>query len=76
MRTVPCKSIDLLRLTTISILFRIFFSGTTRPARPGEVNGQDYTFLSVKDFRALEKSGNLLESGMYKGECVDSFRSV
>ncbi|CAF4670871.1 unnamed protein product, partial [Rotaria socialis] len=40
---------------------------TTRPQRPGEINGQDYTFLSVKDFHALEKSGKLLESGVYKG---------
>ncbi|CAF0822711.1 unnamed protein product [Adineta steineri] len=40
---------------------------TTRPPRSGEMNGQDYTFLSVKDFRALEKNGNLLESGVYKG---------
>ncbi|CAF1063210.1 unnamed protein product [Rotaria sordida] len=40
---------------------------TTRPPRPGEINGQDYTFLSVKDFHALEKSGKLLESGVYKG---------
>jgi hypothetical protein len=40
---------------------------TTRPPRPGEINGQDYTFLNTKDFRALEKSGNLLESGVYKG---------
>ena len=58
--------------------------GTTRPPRPGEINGQDYTFLSTKDFRALEKSGNLLESGVYKGKCKDfvfsylpnSFRSL
>ncbi|CAF0897376.1 unnamed protein product [Didymodactylos carnosus] len=40
---------------------------TTRPPRPGETNGQDYTFLSVKEFKALEKSGNLLENGVYKG---------
>ncbi|CAF2041366.1 unnamed protein product [Rotaria magnacalcarata] len=40
---------------------------TTRPQRSGEINGQDYTFLSVKDFHALEKSGKLLESGVYKG---------
>lgn len=48
-----------------SLLFLLL--GTTRPPRPGEINGQDYTFLSTKDFRALEKSGNLLESGVYKG---------
>lgn len=50
------------------ILLSLSFSGTTRPPRPGEINGQDYTFLSTKDFRALEKSGNLLESGVYKGK--------
>lgn len=27
----------------------------------------DYTFLSVDEFLALEKSGNLLESGIYEG---------
>ena len=53
------------------------FPGTTRPARPGEINGQDYTFLSTKDFRALEKSGNLLESGVYKGKsCFFLFCSL
>ncbi|CAF1948510.1 unnamed protein product [Rotaria magnacalcarata] len=46
---------------------------TTRPPRPGEINGQDYTFLSTKDFRTLEKSGNLLESGVYKGNHLDYF---
>lgn len=42
-------------------------SGTTRPPREGEVNDVDYTFLSVDEFLALEKSGNLLESGIYEG---------
>lgn len=51
----------------------ILYSGTTRPPRPGEINGQDYTFLSTKDFRALEKSGNLLESGVYKGKYRKAF---
>ena len=65
MRTVPCKC-----HTSQSIYAKTIFSslGTTRPPRPGEINGQDYTFLSTKDFRALEKSGNLLESGVYKGK--------
>ncbi|XP_013779275.2 membrane-associated guanylate kinase, WW and PDZ domain-containing protein 1-like isoform X2 [Limulus polyphemus] len=40
---------------------------TTRPPRPGEVNGIDYTFLTPEEFIALEKSGNLLESGIYDG---------
>ena len=42
--------------------------GTTREARPGEKNGVDYTFLSVDEFLALEKSGNLLESGLFDGK--------
>jgi guanylate kinase len=40
---------------------------TTRAPRDGEVNGIDYTFLSTEEFMALERSGNLLESGIYEG---------
>ncbi|CAH1783197.1 unnamed protein product [Owenia fusiformis] len=40
---------------------------TTRTPRPGEINGVDYTFLTTEEFMALEKSGNLLESGLYDG---------
>ncbi|CAB4058296.1 unnamed protein product [Lepeophtheirus salmonis] len=38
---------------------------TTRTPRPGEKNGVDYTFLSKEEFIALEKSGELLESGIF-----------
>ncbi len=41
---------------------------TTRPPRPEERQGADYTFLSREEFAALEKSGQLLESGVYDGE--------
>lgn len=44
-----------------------FFSGTTRLPREGEVPGVDYNFISVGDFRILEESGLLLESGTYDG---------
>ncbi|XP_078596405.1 membrane-associated guanylate kinase, WW and PDZ domain-containing protein 1-like isoform X3 [Branchiostoma floridae x Branchiostoma japonicum] len=40
---------------------------TTRGPREGEVQGVDYQFLTVEEFMALEKSGNLLESGLYDG---------
>ncbi|KAF0314317.1 Membrane-associated guanylate kinase, WW and PDZ domain-containing protein 2 [Amphibalanus amphitrite] len=40
---------------------------TTRAPRPNEVPGVDYTFLSLSEFRDLERSGNLLESGVYEG---------
>lgn len=32
------------------------------------MNGVDYTFVSMEEFGALEKSGNLLESGQFGGE--------
>ncbi|XP_069101308.1 membrane-associated guanylate kinase, WW and PDZ domain-containing protein 1-like isoform X8 [Argopecten irradians] len=40
---------------------------TTRPPKPGEVNGVDYTFLSLDEFHELERNGCLLESGIYYG---------
>uniref|UniRef100_A0A5F8H566 Membrane-associated guanylate kinase, WW and PDZ domain-containing protein 3 n=1 Tax=Monodelphis domestica TaxID=13616 RepID=A0A5F8H566_MONDO len=40
---------------------------TTRAPRDGEVPGVDYNFISVEQFRALEESGALLESGTYDG---------
>lgn len=45
------------------------FPGTTRLPRDGEVPGVDYNFISVGDFRILEESGLLLESGTYDGRC-------
>ncbi|XP_059806309.1 membrane-associated guanylate kinase, WW and PDZ domain-containing protein 3a isoform X1 [Hypanus sabinus] len=40
---------------------------TTRPPRDGEVPGVDYNFISLEEFKALEDSGALLESGTFDG---------
>ncbi|XP_074833992.1 membrane-associated guanylate kinase, WW and PDZ domain-containing protein 3 isoform X3 [Carettochelys insculpta] len=40
---------------------------TTRAPRGGEVPGVDYNFIPVEQFKALEESGALLESGTYDG---------
>ncbi|XP_056588786.1 membrane-associated guanylate kinase, WW and PDZ domain-containing protein 3a isoform X5 [Triplophysa dalaica] len=40
---------------------------TTRQPREGEVPGVDYNFISMGEFRVLEESGLLLESGTYDG---------
>lgn len=45
----------------------VLLEGTTRMPRDGEVPGVDYNFISVGDFRILEESGLLLESGTYDG---------
>lgn len=40
-------------------------SATTRPPRPGEVDGVNYHFLSSSEFEALIQQGGFLESAKY-----------
>lgn len=40
---------------------RFAVSYTTRPARPGEVDGRDYGFVSPEEFRRLLREGLLVE---------------
>ncbi len=43
-------------------------TATTRPQRPGEVNGIDYHFLSETEFLDLQERGELLEHAMVYGQ--------
>lgn len=54
----------------------LIFPGTTRLPRDGEVPGVDYNFISVGDFRILEESGLLLESGTYDGGYHHSVKNL
>lgn len=53
---------------------------TTRPRRPGEVDGKDYFFVTVPQFLKLNKEGKLLEwakvHGNYYGTPVKSVMEV
>jgi len=53
---------------------------TTRPRRPGEVEGKDYYFVTVPQFLKLRKEGRLLEwakvHGNYYGTPVRSVMAV
>lgn len=40
---------------------------TTRPKRPGEVDGKDYYFVTVEQFKKMLKAGLLLEWAMVHG---------
>lgn len=42
-------------------------SATTRPPRPGEVEGIHYLFVSDERFDAMARSGDLLESAVVHG---------
>jgi guanylate kinase len=40
---------------------------TTRPPREGEIDGEDYYFLSIKDFEGKVKNGGMLEWTTFNG---------
>lgn len=40
---------------------------TSRPPRPGEVNGHDYQFVERSTLTALAEAGQLVEHGEYRG---------
>jgi guanylate kinase len=47
--------------------YRLSVSATTRPARPGEVDGRDYHFLTEQEFERRLAAGDFLEHALYAG---------
>ncbi len=56
-----------------SILFSV--SATTRTPRPGEVDGEDYFFTSVAEFKAQVRDGGMLEHAHVFGNFYGSPRA-
>jgi guanylate kinase len=50
-------------------------SATTRPIRPGEVDGRDYHFLTPGEFEARVAAGAFLEHVTYAGNRYGTLRS-
>ena len=50
-------------------------SATTRPPRPGEVDGRDYYFLSPEEFDARVHRGEFVEHATYAGNRYGTLRS-
>lgn len=46
---------------------RFSVSATTRPKRPGEVDGRDYVFLTPEQFREMRRQGKFLEQAEVHG---------
>jgi guanylate kinase len=50
-------------------------SATTRPPRPGEVDGRDYHFLSEDEFEERVRAGDFVEHAVYAGNRYGTLRS-
>jgi guanylate kinase len=50
-------------------------SATTRPARPGEVEGRDYYFLAPEEFERRAQAGEFVEHAVYAGNRYGTLRS-
>jgi guanylate kinase len=50
-------------------------SATTRPMRPGDVNGQTYEFISQEEFERRRESGDFLETAEYCGHLYGTPRA-
>src|ERR1700686_5042977 len=55
------------RLLELDRNLRYSVSCTTRPPRPNEVDGVDYTFVTREQFEQLIEEGAFLEHAIYKG---------
>ncbi|AFZ43090.1 guanylate kinase [Halothece sp. PCC 7418] len=51
-------------------------SATTRPPRKGEVNGEDYFFLSRDEFETMIEKGEFLEWAEYTGNLYGTLRQA
>ncbi len=56
-------------LQKLGVPIQVSVSVTTRPPRPGEVNGVDYHFISQAEYDALVAQEELLEHAVVHGNC-------
>lgn len=61
------KDSVLRRIKEMGFPFHFVVTMTTRPPRPGEVNGRDYIFVSQEEFDRVLNSGGLLEHALVYG---------
>lgn len=66
----------LLKLLSAQRDFEYSVSCTTRSSRPGEVDGQDYHFLSVEEFERRVKADEFLEHANVHGNYYGTLRDM
>jgi guanylate kinase len=54
--------------------YELSVSATTRPPRPGEVDGRDYHFLSEQEFERRLAAADFLEHALYAGNHYGTLR--
>lgn len=62
------KDMTIARLKEMGYPFHFVVTATTRPQRPGEVDGMDYIFVSTGEFAELIEQGELLEYAVVYGD--------
>ena len=68
------KDTILRRLLEMDPKLRYSVSATTRPPRPGEVDGANYTFVTREQFQQLIGEGAFLEHAQYAGNLYGTLR--
>src|SRR5215813_9091138 len=61
-KTTLCRELE----KELGLFFSV--SATTRPPRPGEVEGRDYRFLSSEEFDKMRRNGQFLEWASVHGQ--------
>ena len=62
------KDATVKRMEELGYPFHFVVTATTRPKRPGEVDGVDYYFVSEKEFAEMLERGELLEHAIVYGQ--------
>ena len=61
------KTTVLRRMQELGLPYTVGITATTRPIRPGEVNGRDYYFYTLEQFNAKLAQGEFLEYARVHG---------
>ncbi len=62
------KDVTIHRMKELGYPFHFVVTATTRPRRPGEIDGKDYFFVSMQEFAKMIDENELLEYAIVYGD--------